>query len=93
MICVPSSRPDHPTAKGLLLPLLAALGIFGFTVASITLLPKRLGASRVDQNDVVDLSAGQGRVPWYQDLVDPHNGDNGTNPAQTTTGRVQQRTA
>lgn len=97
-------RPDHPTARGLLLPLIAALGILALTAASFSLFPRWLLGGENKESSVADASSSSARLgmysvkessvadpglglPSYSGLIDPHNGDNGTDPAQTTTGK------
>lgn len=88
MNCLRPERPDHPSSRGLLLPLFVALGILLLTAASVDLFPKWLAKGKVEVRTVSGLSTRPQLDPRYSGLIDPHNGDNGTDPAQTTTGEA-----
>lgn len=90
-----SSRSDydyHPSSRGLLLPLVAALGVLVLTATAVVdIFPRWLEEDRAATTPpVTHLSSGvefDVQYSQYTGLIDPHNGDNGTDPAQTTTGK------
>ena len=85
----------------LLLPFFAALGILATAKAVVSVFPSGGLGSEGQATPaappppppppppaVTDLNARQAVLGfrYYSGLIDPHNGDNGTDPAQTTTG-------
>lgn len=95
----PSREPDYdrPSGRGLLLPLFAALGILALTAAVPKLFPGWLQRGKikmqvsplttVNLRKAADPQLDQQAVPRLSGLIDPRSGDNGTDPAQITTGR------
>lgn len=86
----PSRLEHHSRFRNLLfLPSLAALGILVLAFSSEKLIPGRWmgkAGQRVDSTSLeraTNLDSDAKPVFHY---IDPHNGDNGTDPAQTTTG-------
>lgn len=96
------TRPDEPTSRGLLAPLVAAASLLVVIAATVNLFPALLLDTPAESTEVslsaespavADAGAAGAASDVYvplTGLIDPHNGDNGTDPAQTTTGaRVQ----
>lgn len=81
------TRPDEPTSRSLLAPLCAAAGLLVVIAATVNLFPAWVLDTPGDST--VALRTQQLAATYYvplTGLIDPHNGDNGTDPAQTTTG-------
>ncbi|CAN0007944.1 unnamed protein product [Ascophyllum nodosum] len=83
------ARPDQPKARQLFLPLLATVGILLLAFSSITLKQGRW-IGRANHMTSTDTSLGYATntepdAHQRSHYIDPHCGDNGTDPAQTTT--------
>lgn len=87
----PSRLEHHSRSRNLLfLPSLAALGILVLAFSSGKLSPGRwMGKDeqRVDSTSLERATSVESDAKPVFRLIDPHNGDNGTDPAQTTTGK------
>lgn len=89
-------RPEELTSRGLLAPLVVAGSVLVVVAAAVNLLPALRNSASWEGSVALsaELPAGDVDVAAeaaYQympltGLIDPHNGDNGTDPAQTTTG-------
>lgn len=89
------TRPDEPTSRGLLAPLVAAASLLVVIAATVNLFPAWLLDTPAESTEVslsaespaiADAGAAADVYVPLTGLIDPHNGDNGTDPAQTTTG-------
>ena len=88
------TRPDAPTSRGLLAPLLAAASLLVVIAATVNLFPgwvldrpaESTEVSLIAESPVAEAAATTDEYVPLTGLIDPHNGDNGTDPAQTTTG-------
>jgi len=92
----------QPTSRGLLAPLFVAVGVLLVVVAShwktavthdrssgladLAVSPAAETQPLGDEGAPAAGGVGAGGYVPLTGLIDPNNGDNGTNPAQTTTG-------
>lgn len=92
------TRPDEPTSRSLLGPLVAAASLLVVIAATVNLFPAWLLDRPAESTEVslsaeppvADAAAATDVYVPLTGLIDPHNGDNGTDPAQTTTGACVQ---
>lgn len=88
------SRPDHPTSCGLFVPLSVAGALMMFVATAVNLYPVWLerqgirggGTGLNAQIPAVDGAARTEEYVPLTGLIDPHCGDQCTDPAQTKTG-------
>lgn len=84
-------QPDHPTSCGLFAPLGVACAVMFVVAGTVNLFPawmerqENRGEVALDARMAVSDAMPEDYVP-LSGLIDPHNGDFGTDPARTFTG-------